>query len=262
MSSIHILYEAKDHQNKATALMNSLANTATIDPVDAVPRKIVGLTTLIFWGHGSATGLCDKSSAEILKIIYRWRDLNSGLNTIEIITCNSRHFDDVWLPKTDKTGAIKRDSSGKAIPDAPKTYLASQIAHMGSGKKINNSMAKQIKRGLKYSIYPSMRRLTLKSMPESVNGSFKQYSILYFETVTFTWCYVTGATEQEMFAMGNNISKLKKVPADPHVLWGGARPGDFPTRLASAKIDFPDADFTDVKAGMINELRDILVDIG
>lgn len=260
MPEIHILYEAKDHLNKATALMNSLANTATIDPVDANPAAIAGLKTLIFWGHGSATGLCDKTGREILRIINDWKSLNSDLSTVEIITCNSRHFDDVWLPKHNESGIV-RDSKGKAVPDKPKVHLKSRLAHVGRGKKINNSMAKQVKRGLKYSIHSSIRNTRLKSMPESVNGSFNQYSILYFETTTFTWCYVTGPTEAEMFEMGNNISKTKKTPPDPYVKWGKAREGDFPTKLAAAKLDFPEADFTDVQAGSIGDLRDILVEI-
>ena len=85
MPAIHILYEAKDHQNKAIALMNALNNNATIDPVDAKVTKIQGLKTLIFWGHGSATGLCDKTGEDIVKIINRWKGLNNKLDNVSYI---------------------------------------------------------------------------------------------------------------------------------------------------------------------------------
>lgn len=260
MPAILILYEA-DHLNKATALMNALNNTARIDPVDTNPIKIAGLTTLIFWGHGSATGLCRKSGDEIIRIIKEWKAVNKDLETVEIITCNSRHFDDNWLGKTGKDGKALRDSKGKQIDDAPAVYLKSRIAHAISGAKINNSMAKQVKRGLKYSVWPSIRKIKLKSMPESVNGSFNQYSILYFDPATSTWCYVTGPSEREMFIMGNNIKQKKKAPPEEGVVWGGPRPGSFPVKLAGARVDFPNADFTDVQAGLIGDLRNVLVDI-
>jgi hypothetical protein len=265
MPALHILYEAKDHQNKAQALENASAHSATIDPADATPRKITGLNTLVFWGHGDENKLCGLTSSEILKTVSKWRDKNSKLNTVEIITCNARHFEDKPIAKTTTTAdghvTARTDSKGKQIMNTPKVYLKSMLTHLGDGQRINNSMAKQVKRGLKYSIYPSLRDLHLKSMPESSAGAFQNSSILLWEQATTSWCYICAPSQPEMFAIQKNIQYTKRNPPDPVHEHGGARTGDFPTRLAAAKIDFPASNYSDVQAGMIVNLRTILVPV-
>ena len=222
MPSFQILSE-NDHQKRSQALATSLVNDAIADDIDKTPQKVTGLKTLIFWGHGNQIALCNKSAREIVEIINAWKKLNSDLKTVEIITCNSRHFDE------------------KVKNTKPKKHIKSVLTHLGSGQRINNSIAKQVKRGLKYSLYPSIRKIRVLSMPESVRGSYKQHSILYWDPPSTSWCYVTGATEPEMFTTGTNIKYTKKMPPDPLSQWDDARTGDFPTRLAAAKIDFPSA---------------------
>lgn len=227
------------------ALKNALAADAVADPIDLKPVKIKGLETLIFWGHGSHTGLCGKVASEIIKLIDKWKDKNSDLKRVEIITCNSRHFDDNWLAGT-----------------KPAKYWQSQLMHLGANDRINDSIAKQIKRGMKYSVYPSIRKIKIMSMPESGRGNYKQYSILYWDLATTSWCYVTGGSEADMFEIGNNIKMTKSTGTDPQILWGKPRVGDFPTKLAAAKLDFPAGDYADVEAGDLTVLRNILVEVG
>lgn len=244
MTTIQILYET-DHKNRADALMTSLANTAVSDHVDKPPVKIAGLERLIFWGHGDKSSLCHKSARQILDIIKAWRALNDSMTTIEILTCNSRHFTD------HANGEVK-----------PEKYLKSILTHLGSDKRVDNSMAKQIKRGLKYSIYPSIRKLKVLSMPQSVRGGHNQWSILYWDGNTNSWCYVTGPTEKDMFRIGTNIKQKKKNPPVADQVWGGPRTGDFPTKLAAAQIEFPSVDdYRDVRAGDLTTLRNVLVEI-
>lgn len=91
MPGIHILYEA-DHQNRAAKLASVIPG-ATSGLVSSPPRCIgTGLDTLIFWGHGTFVNLCGKTSAELAALIKDWRRLNPGLNSVELITCNARHF--------------------------------------------------------------------------------------------------------------------------------------------------------------------------
>lgn len=253
MPPIQILYEA-DHQQRAQVLMNSLAADAVADPVDVAPKRVDGLTTLVLWGHGSHTGLCGLNNGkEVVQRINQWKDLNSGLKTVEIITCNSRHFDDSWL--------TARNDKDEVVQLKPKVYLKSRLTHLGAGDRINNSMAKQVKRGLKYSIYPSIRKIKVMSMPEALGGAFNQYSILYWEGVTNSWCYVIGPTEKDMREIGNNISMTKRNPPQQGFIWGKARTGDYPSRFAAAQIDFPTTDYSDVTAGGIADLRGILVEV-
>jgi hypothetical protein len=51
-----------------------------------------GLDTLVFWGHGDAYRLCNKTPNDMVKTISAWKKLNPQLNTVELITCNARHF--------------------------------------------------------------------------------------------------------------------------------------------------------------------------
>src|SRR5262245_17113559 len=97
MPSIVILYDPKDHTDRALAMKNTLNNEARVGTIDARPVDVTGLKTLIIWGHGSHTGLCNKTGKEIVAIIAAWKAKNPDLKTVEIITCNSMHFDDSWL---------------------------------------------------------------------------------------------------------------------------------------------------------------------
>ncbi|UAJ09995.1 hypothetical protein [Polymorphobacter megasporae] len=240
MPSIQILSEA-DHKIRADTLMNSLAHDAVSDIITVVPAVVAGLSTLVLWGHGNDTALCGRNAQAMIALIKAWRDINPGLRNVEIITCNSRHF-------VDHPGGV-----------APATFWRSQLAHPFS--RINNSMAKQIKRGLKYSSSTALKAIKLKSMPESTSGSFGTYSILYWQQISSTWCYCIGDTEPGMFKLGAYVAYQKKIPIDlvnPH---GAVRAGDFVAKLAAAKIDYPAVNFGNVSAGILTTLRGILVDI-
>lgn len=244
MPSIQILFEG-DHKLRADTLANSLANDALSDPVDKKPVKVAGLKRLVFWGHGDKGSLCHKPARDIVQLIKDWKSLNDGLKTVEILTCNARHFTDT--------------TAGDVVPEK---HLKSLLTHMDKDKRIDNSMAKQIKRGLKYSIYPSVRKLKLLAMPVSVNGGHNQTSILYWDGNTTSWCYVTGANDPEMFRISNNIKLIKRNPPDPSRKWGSPRAGDFPTKLAAAQVEFPSpTDYLDTIAGDLTTLRNVLVEI-
>ncbi len=78
------------HGPRAQALAAVTPGSKTAD-ITAKPTQVRGLDTLAFWGHGDQFKLCGKSVNDLRSIISGWKGLNSGLKTIEIITCNSRH---------------------------------------------------------------------------------------------------------------------------------------------------------------------------
>ena len=83
----YILYE-HDHENRATALANRMPIYQLVtDPVKVVPD----ITTLIFWGHGTAGGLCGMSPHDAAKKVKAWKASNKKIKTVEILTCNARH---------------------------------------------------------------------------------------------------------------------------------------------------------------------------
>ena len=244
MTSIQILYES-DHQDRAVALMGALTNSAVAGPMDTTPVKIKGLKTLIFWGHGQSSILCNMNSKAVIATIIAWKTLNSDLKVVEVITCNARHYDNKFWNAT------------------VTVHRKSKMMH-NSGSPINNSIVKQIKRGLKYNINPALWSIKVLALPESVRGSLNQYSILYWDAATTSWCYVTGRTETEMFTVGACIKQSKKLKPDPTNIddrYDAPRTGDFPARVAAAKIDFPKEDYSDVIAGKLFELRDHLVEV-
>lgn len=115
---IQILYES-DHLNRAKTLAEVLKNNKPIkvssissnsllvmdntstkslavdteyDLISTDPSKKKGMDTLIFWGHsGGNISLCGKSPSEIVNIVKRWKSLNPGLKTVEVLTCDGRH---------------------------------------------------------------------------------------------------------------------------------------------------------------------------
>jgi len=278
MGDIAILYEA-DHDMRAIALETSLVNQATAYPVDAQPCKQAGLKTIIFWGHGDEHALCGKTADAIYRLIKEWKKLNDGLDTIEILTCNSAH----WRPSTDKADRAKR-------------HWQSQLTHMGS-KEINDSFNKQIKRALKYSSHGSLKKIHVKGMPFSGQTGHKNtVSILLWDKDTSTWALIpgrtiTGRSDQVMnWKKQMLIIKMKPPPLIADQAWewydGENLSGPLPDRLAKAiklhaafkknhkfvnpKDPGPNAadgreflaiDFSDCLAGSIHDLRNALVEI-
>lgn len=277
MGDIAILYEA-DHDMRAIALQVSLTNRATTYPVDAQPCKQDGLKTIIFWGHGDEHALCGKSADGIYRLIKEWKNLNDGLDTIEILTCNSAH----WRP-------FAKDNK-------PKSYVRSKITHLG-GKMINNSFNKQVKRSLKYSSHNSLKKIHVKGMPFSEQtGHHAAVSILLWDKDTSTWALVPGraikgnADQIMNWKKQMLILEMKPPPliADQPWEWYGSTnlSGPLPERLENAiKVhaalqrnhkfttptnsslrpedgrEFLAIDFSDCKAGTIKELREALVEI-
>ena len=86
---IQILYGHK-HDQRAMNLAGALGN-ARHDDINRAPTKVPGLDTLLFWGHGDAWKLCEQTPDQMAAIITKWKAKNSGLKTIEIVTCNARH---------------------------------------------------------------------------------------------------------------------------------------------------------------------------
>lgn len=86
---LQILY-TQDHAARGQALAQAFPG-AQHGLISIVPTAKPGLDTLVFWGHGTISSLCDLKSAPIVTLIKDWKRLNSTLKTVEIVTCNSRH---------------------------------------------------------------------------------------------------------------------------------------------------------------------------
>ncbi|WP_420466526.1 hypothetical protein [Panacagrimonas sp.] len=83
----HILYE-HDHANRAKALDDNQGRAQLVqDPV----VKVAGLKTLILWGHGNSGLFCNLSPGDLADKVKEWKSKNSGIDSVEILTCNSRH---------------------------------------------------------------------------------------------------------------------------------------------------------------------------
>ncbi len=84
-----VIWGEDDHENRAKALATSYATTA--QKVTVKPKKVGGLDTLVFWGHGDPTAFCGLNSDAFVALITAWKKANSGLATVEMLTCNARH---------------------------------------------------------------------------------------------------------------------------------------------------------------------------
>lgn len=82
-----LLYE-HDHENRAKTLTGHQPNCQL---VTEDPKEVVGLTNLIFWGHGNSGFLCGLTPSQAADKVKAWRDVNKKIDTIEILTCNTRH---------------------------------------------------------------------------------------------------------------------------------------------------------------------------
>jgi hypothetical protein len=94
-----------------------------IETAIATPKP--GLVTLVLWGHGDAEKLCGMKAADAAEVVKRWKAINPGIKTLEIITCNARHASGSGSPyvsqlKSKLTGfrSSTRDIEIKALPVA------------------------------------------------------------------------------------------------------------------------------------------------
>jgi len=86
---IQILY-AQDHTDRGLALAQAVPNSQAA-LITTAPTATAGLDTLTFWGHGDIARMCGLVADDFIALIRRWAQANSGLRTVEIVTCNSRH---------------------------------------------------------------------------------------------------------------------------------------------------------------------------
>ncbi len=84
-----VVWGEDDHQTRAKALASTYSCTAQV--VTAKPQKVKDLDTLVFWGHGTATGFCGLEPHEFVDVVTAWKKKNSNLQTVEMLTCNARH---------------------------------------------------------------------------------------------------------------------------------------------------------------------------
>lgn len=79
------------HGPRAQSLASVSPTSRCGDIASTQPSAVPGMHTLTFWGHGDSFKLCGQTADQIFSLIKGWKKLNSGLKTIEIITCNARH---------------------------------------------------------------------------------------------------------------------------------------------------------------------------
>ncbi|MFO7855749.1 MAG: hypothetical protein R6V44_11110 [Paracoccaceae bacterium] len=84
-----VIWGEDDHKARAQTLANACA--AQAQAVGRKPKKVSGLDTLTFWGHGDASKFCGLDADEFVDFVSAWRKANSGLRTVEMLTCNARH---------------------------------------------------------------------------------------------------------------------------------------------------------------------------
>lgn len=84
-----VLWGGNDHKDRAEALATTYGTTA--ENVTRKPKKVKGLKTLVFWGHGDPKNFCHLTSDEFVALVAAWKKENAELDTVEILTCNARH---------------------------------------------------------------------------------------------------------------------------------------------------------------------------
>jgi|JI9StandDraft_1071089.scaffolds.fasta_scaffold98721_2 hypothetical protein len=175
---VQILYERTNdrdsHENRARVLSEIIAGSHYA-LVDTVATQKLNLDTLIFWGHGTAHGLCGKTPQQLAQIIKNWKAQNSRLNTVELITCDARHI-------------------------------------MGNR---TDSYSNNLKLALKTGFLSSTRNIILKALPLTVGGMTNASSILVADYGTKSWVYITAPRDERgndyMMMQVYDIIKRDKV---------------------------------------------------
>lgn len=167
---IQILY-TEDHKARGTTLAAEQGDAphGLID-IEAITKE--GLDTLVLWGHGDALRFCGKNVDDMKDIIKAWKKKNGGLKTVELITCNVRHYSTLM---------------------SSESYL----------KKLKSALS---------GFFSSTGGLKLKALPVTCTGSEDAFSILLAETNHKSWCYVTGpGTDDTVMMKGASLIKFETV---------------------------------------------------
>lgn len=118
------------HGPRAQALSNATPGSRVGDIATTKAVAIQGLDTLAFWGHGDSSRLCGKTAKELHDVIKDWKQLNDGLNTVEIITCNARHCTsgDPYATQLKATIGFRSSLKGLTIKALPTTVTGKNNA--------------------------------------------------------------------------------------------------------------------------------------
>lgn len=81
-----------EHEDRAKEL--AVAYAAETRDASKSPKKVPGLTRLSYWGHGTPANFCEMSELEFAEQLLDWKKKNSGLDSVEILTCNGRFSGD------------------------------------------------------------------------------------------------------------------------------------------------------------------------
>lgn len=159
-----LIFYTNDHKARAEGLQQVTPNSQAIEITRTYqPTQVAGLHTITFWCHGDANQLCDISPSAMVTFLQRAKSLNSGLKTVEFITCNARHY--------------KPGNNGPT-----------------------NSYAGSVKRGMS-GITSSLRGITLKAMPLGATGKRDAWSILLAEATTKSWVYISAPGDTDSLMM-------------------------------------------------------------
>jgi hypothetical protein len=168
------------HEDRANGLAVAYA-TQCRDAAKS-PKKISNLTHLSFWGHGIPAEFCEMTADAFVDKLNDWKKKNSGLETVDILTCNGRYT------------ANGEKSFTDLIRDRMRLPKYSKLADI----KL---------RGLPNSATPS--------------GKTCNYSILSFDPTTKSWSYVatpgffdgtSSQFESHMFGAKYFLDTLLKTP--------------------------------------------------
>lgn len=154
---VHLVYDG-DHEQKSFALRANDATITSLAPVEAPPRKIRGLTTLLMWGHGNQGSICHMDSRALYRYLRAWKYKNKSLSVIELLTCDARHY---W--------------------NDPNSQGSDRHTH-----SVVDGLRPLMRRPLS-----PLKNVTLKALPMSRHGSSQAASILLTQTNDGTWAYIS-----------------------------------------------------------------------
>ncbi len=168
-----MIFYTHDHKARAEGLQEVTPGSKSEEiTVTYRPTTIAGLHTIVFWCHGDPTQLCDINPSAMVTFLQRAKSANPGLKTVEMITCNARHYSPVLTSR---------------------------------------SYVDQVKRGMS-GITSSLRGITLKAMPLGATGSREAFSILLADAGTKSWVYVVApGTTDKLMMEGQALIRYKQT---------------------------------------------------
>ena len=219
----------KDHQDRAKDL--AVGYACECRDVVKAPKSVSGLKRLSYWGHGIPAEFCEMGVDEFIENLKGWKKKNSGLEWVDILTCNGRCTGDGTKSFTDMVRGKMLEIGNASLQGIKLRGLPNPTTP--SGKTCNYSILSRD---------ATTKSWSYVAAPGYFDGSSSQHETHMFSAKYFLDQLLKTATGRQSYihAYTQMMRIVKLTVQDAYAVWKNwdqTKVDDFNARLKEVKED-------------------------